>query len=89
MAKFTYLVTVEVSDESITAPERYVDEASWIDDKGDLVTPYLVSEQMADIVMSERLSCEDDYGFDYTVDYEDYGTFLLQLTEQGKLGGAR
>ena len=31
--------------------------------------------------MQERMGCDEDYGFDYTVDCEDYGTFLLKLTE--------
>lgn len=87
MAKFTYIVTMTVPDEDQVPIEEILDFYGETDVYG-FVQP-LSPEQMAGVVLRERLGCDEDYGFDYSVDYEDYGTFLLRLTEQGKLGGVR
>ena len=60
MAKFTYLVTVEVPDESTMVQENQYEDTE---------TPHSPRE-MADQVMAERIYFEEEYGFPYTVDYE-------------------
>ena len=68
MAKFTYLVTVEVPDEPQQTTQYEV-----IDFYGDPSldhTQKFSAPKRADIVMAERLGCDEDYGFKYTVDYE-------------------
>jgi hypothetical protein len=66
---FTYKVTVTVPDEPAVLGEDY---SRWEDvffDDPD--APAQVSSQsMAGIVMAERLGCDEDYGFDYRVNYE-------------------
>ena len=81
--KFTYLVTVEVPDNDLMPTE--------IDD-GDICEFYGNEKEegtggfspatLAMIVMRERLNCDEHYGFDYSVEYEDYGAFLLRVWKQ-------
>ena len=59
MAKFTYKVIVEVPDEGLILG------GDW-DEDGKVYSP----DEMAAIVMRERLGCDEWYGFDYTVNYE-------------------
>lgn len=63
MAKFIYLVTVEVPDEPVVLGDEY---ERWYQDEDNSVGPVGMSQ----IVMLERLGCDEDYGFDYTVEYE-------------------
>ena len=62
MAKFIYLVTVEVPDETVVLGEEY---ERWYQDEDNSVGPVGMSQ----IVMLERLGYVEDYGFEYAVDY--------------------
>ena len=84
MAKFSYLVTIEVSDDDLVPSDdniREFYEAEAEDEVGSFSPATL-----AMIVMSERFGCTDDYGFDYPVDYEDFGEFILRVSKS--IGGA-
>ena len=77
MAKFTYLVTVEVPDETLDFPagddfnERY---DGFAEEFTEGVGPQTYSPQsLSEIVMAERLTCEDDYGFKYYIEYGSAG----------------
>ena len=71
MAKFTYLVTVEVPDEPQVPNDDGIAEFYCVVQEGHpLKYQPLESDELAEVVMRERLGCDEDYGFDYTVDYE-------------------
>jgi hypothetical protein len=55
MARFYYLVYVDVPDNDLV-----------LRDEVGSFSP----ETLANIVMQERMGCDEDYGFDYTIDYE-------------------
>jgi hypothetical protein len=77
MARFYYLVYVDVEDGLVEVSggdhsglaEFHVD-ASEYDGEDEALKSVFSPEARANIVMSERLGCDDDYGFDYTIDYE-------------------
>ena len=59
MAKYTYTVTVTVPD-----GPTYIKSLNGRDGA------MALTSTMADIVMRERCDYEEDYGFDYTVEWE-------------------
>ena len=67
MARFTYKVTVDVPDNALRPDNEDVTEfwAYELDEEGNL-SPEILSH----IVMSERLGCDEDYGFGYSVDWD-------------------
>jgi hypothetical protein len=73
---FTYKVMVEVEDDMGMPVECYNEDLFDLtdnieDEDGSVVARFLQPEVMADIVMRERLGGDEDYGFDYTVEYEN------------------
>ena len=74
MAKFTYMVTVTVPDEPMQVSEYTDYEDVFIDGFDEATDQSLCSPfALAKIVMASRLGYDEDYGFDYTVDYEAVG----------------
>jgi hypothetical protein len=74
VTKFTYTVTVEVEDDLGMPIECYNEDLfDWTDDDydedGNITARWLSPDTMASIVMANRLGCDEDYGFDYTVDW--------------------
>ena len=73
MRRFTYKVVVDVPDDSKILSEEFME--MWGEQDCEDVDPSkwfyepLSPEVLSRIVMSERLGCDEDYGFDYTVDY--------------------
>lgn len=66
MARFVYKVVVDVPDDSIAVENEDIILGWSIDlDKDGKFSPPI----LADIVMSERLVYEEDYGFDYELDW--------------------
>lgn len=68
MARYYYMVYVDVPDNDLVPSdddirEFYCGEA---EDEVGSFSP----ETLANIVMQERLGCDENYGFDYTIDYE-------------------
>lgn len=47
------------------------------------VTVDAASSEKAEVVMNERIMCDEDYGFDYTIDYRDSHEhdLLIAVTE--------
>jgi hypothetical protein len=77
MTEFRYVVTVKVPDEGMPNPttkfmEEYHFEADWDAETGEI--PFFTPKTLADIVMGERLGPDEDYGFEYRVDYEAQAT---------------
>ena len=75
MTEFTYRVTVTVDDDMGMPIECYNEDLfDWtdddIDEEGNVTARWLSPETMARIVMSQRLGCDEDYGFGYRVDWE-------------------
>ena len=74
MARFYYRVWVDVPDEALSFPEgsEFNECYDWYaEDFTEGEGPMTYSpESMALIVMGERLGCDEDYGFPYTVDWE-------------------
>lgn len=67
MARFTYKVIVDVPDDSMRPNNEDVAEFWELDaDEDGNFSP----EILASIVMSERLGPDDNYGFDYRVDWD-------------------
>lgn len=76
MARFYYKVWVDIPDDpGFTYRFDKEEREDWADDynedaDGDPTVPVWSHEALSKIVMSERLGCDEDYGFDYVVDYE-------------------
>jgi hypothetical protein len=75
MARFYYKVWIDVPDEGLLHPEtEFIEdhhfEADWDEETEE---PTFPPEVLAGIVMGSRLGCDEEIGFDYTVDYEAIG----------------
>ena len=68
MAKFTYLVTVEVDDGDVEITDWNTSE--FYGDGDGMSGETFPADTRAEIVMRERLGCDENYGFEYSVDYE-------------------
>ena len=73
MARFTYKVIVDVPDDSMRPDNEDVAEFWSLDEEEDdegngdgKFSP----ETLSRIVLSERLGCDEDYGFYYRVDWD-------------------
>jgi len=67
MAKFTYLVTIEVSDDDLVPSDDNIREF-YCGEAEDEIGSFSPAT-LATIVMQERMGCDEDYGFDYTIDW--------------------
>lgn len=67
MQRFTYKVVVDVPDDAIRPEDEDIAEFWSLDaDEEGNFSPDTLSQ----IVMSERLGCDEYYGFDYKIDWE-------------------
>jgi hypothetical protein len=67
MERFTYKVIVDVPDDALRPDNEEVAEMwTFEEDENGKLSP----ETLSKIVLSERLGCDEDYGFYYRVDWD-------------------
>jgi hypothetical protein len=81
MTTFTYIVKVEVPDNNLVPDDDNISEfyCGEAEDEAGSFSP----ETLAMIVMRERFGCDEDYGFDYSVEYETGKDLLERLSNLG------
>jgi hypothetical protein len=74
VTRFTYKVIVDVPDDSLRPDNKDVVECWSMDEEFDDETGEgkgtFSPETLSRIVLSERLGCDEDYGFYYRVDWD-------------------